>query len=141
MTTSDTKGDLTDDTPLIIEWRRTYTEECRAAFTMRDIRPLLAGSYPPDADRGDLIGETYGTLDSILAGLHPRETYGFRGSREVTSIKRAGDARPLRPGHQPGSPARFTLGEARAARMTTRPPASTSRHTGTTRVTTSTAWT
>ena len=52
--TSDTSGDLTDDTPLIIEWRQTYTEECRAAFTMRGIRPLL-GSYPPDADPVDLI--------------------------------------------------------------------------------------
>lgn len=115
MTTHDTSGDLTDDTPLIIEWRQTYTEECRAAFTMRGIRPLLPGSYPPDADPVDLIGETCGPLDSILASLHPRETYGFCGSREVISIKRAGDARPLRPGHQPGSPARFTLDEVRAA--------------------------
>jgi hypothetical protein len=89
--------------------------QCRAAFTMRGIRPLLAGSYPPDADPVDLIGETYGPLDSILASLHPRETYGFRGSLEVTTVKRADDASPLRLGQEPCRPARFTLDEARAA--------------------------
>lgn len=115
MTTNDTRGALTDDTPLIIGWRQTYTEECRAPFTMRGIRPLLAGSYPPDADPVDLIGGTYGQLDSILAGLHPRETYGLRGTREITSIKRASDTRPLRTGNQLASPARFTLDEVRAA--------------------------
>jgi hypothetical protein len=120
MTTSDTNGSLTDDTPLIIEWRQTYTEECRAAFTMRGIRPLLAGSYPPDTDPVDLIGETYGPLDTILASLHPRETYGFCGSREVTTIKRARGARPLRLDHQPGSPGRFTLDESRAAEWISR---------------------
>ena len=114
MTSNDTSGKLTDDTPLIIEWRQTCTEECRAVFTMRDIRPLLADSYPPDADPVDLIGETCEPLDSVLAGLHPREIYEFGGSRQVTAIKRAADARPLRPGHQPGSPARFTLSEPRA---------------------------
>jgi hypothetical protein len=84
-------------------------------FTMRDIRPLLADSYPADADPVDLIGETCGPLDSVLDTLHPREIHEFRGCRQVTAVKRAADARPLRPGHQPGSPARFTLDEMRAA--------------------------
>jgi hypothetical protein len=42
MNTTDTSGDLADDTPLIIEWRQTYTEERRAAFSMDRLRPLLA---------------------------------------------------------------------------------------------------
>jgi hypothetical protein len=88
----------------------SYHCERRTLTDSEEIPPERGGgdrqptSHTPGPTR-DLIGETLGPLDSILADLHPRETYGFCSSREVASIKRAGDApAPSRPpAGQPGA--------------------------------------